>query len=71
MAILTVKDISEKEFSFVSDPQEVNYIKNDCKGLKDSPYDSFFVKIEDGEYKEIYGMEGIIPYLSKTVTKVY
>ena len=67
----TVKDLNEREdLQFISDSQDVEQIKKDLN-IKD--YDtihSFFVKVQDGEYKEVYGIGGIIPYLDKTVYKI-
>jgi len=31
---------------------------------------SFFVKVENGEYKEIYAYPGTIPYIVKTLLKI-
>ena len=31
---------------------------------------SFFVKAENGEYKEIYAFDGFIPYLNKWLLKI-
>jgi len=33
-------------------------------------YDSYFVRVEDGEYKEVWAMSGIVPYKSKLVARV-
>jgi hypothetical protein len=32
--------------------------------------DSYFVAVKDGDYAEIWGMAGIVPYLSKLVTRL-
>lgn len=55
-------------FDFVSDSQDVEPIKHSFKKAKE--YDSFFVRVENGEYVSIYGMCGIVPYLSKLATKI-
>jgi hypothetical protein len=67
-----VKDINgRKDLQFISDSQDVNDIKY-MLGLKPelSEYDSFFVKVENGDYSEIYGMTGIIPYLYRRLDKI-
>lgn len=64
----TVNQIPE-EAIFVSDSQDVIEIKN-IVGEKAEPYDSFFVIVGDGEYKAVWGMVGIVPYLSKLVSKI-
>ena len=59
-------------FIFVSDSQDVAEIKKYLptnKKLLDS-YDSFFVRIEDGEYIEIWGVAGIVPYLDKLACRL-
>lgn len=67
---MQVIDIKDDEFMFISDSQEVNELKLNLPGLKDSSFDSFFVKIKDADYSSVYGMRGIIPYLGKNVYKI-
>jgi len=76
----TVESINNRhDLQFVSDSQDVAAIKEYLQGFKAmhellnislEDYDSFFVKIEDGDYTEIYGMAGIVPYLYKTLDKI-
>lgn len=33
-------------------------------------YNSFFVKIVDGDYQEVWGFVGTVPYLSKLVSRL-
>lgn len=33
-------------------------------------YDSFFVKVGEGEYEAVYGMKGAVPHLNKPVQKL-
>lgn len=56
---------------FVSDSQDVTEIKSFFGNhpVIDN-YDSFFVAIDEGEYSEVYGMEGIVPYLYKSVDHI-
>lgn len=60
----------DKRFNFVSDEDSVNSIKS-YFGKKSEEYDSFFVVVEDGSYKSVYGMEGNVPYLNKQIYKIY
>lgn len=56
---------------FVSNSQDVNAIKVHCGVDSDARlYDSFFVVAEDGEYKAIFGIYGIIPGFSKSAFRV-
>lgn len=53
---------------FVSDSQDVQAIKEHL-GPDADGYNSFFVEVVDGDYKEVWGMVGITPYLSKLVSQ--
>lgn len=62
---------SRTDLQFVSDSQDTAAIRYDFGPAWDGfDYDSYFVKAKDGEYKEVWGMAGIVPYLSKIVTRV-
>ncbi len=60
-----------EDFHLISDSQDVAEIK---KYLGRSPlrdnFESFFVKVNDGDYQEIWGMFGVIPYIGKKVYRV-
>ena len=59
------------DLQFVSDTDECASIRFDFGPSWDGfDYDSYFVHVEDGEYKEIWGMAGIVPYKSKLVTRL-
>ena len=59
------------DLQFVSDSQDCSEIRFDFGPAWDGfGYDSYFVRVDDGEYKEIWGMCGIIPYKSKLVTRL-
>jgi len=67
---MIVKDLQNRQdLIFVSDNQDIKFIKDFISETK-KDYDSFFVKIENGDYTEIYGIYGIIPYLSKKVYQI-
>lgn len=57
------------DLNFVSDSQDVEAIHDYIP--KSKPYDAFFIKQRDGDYVEVWGMVGSVPYLSKMVTKLY
>ncbi len=65
---MQVKDLAA-DLRFVSDSQDVQEIKR-VLGDEASDFDSFFVAVENGMYASAYGMEGIIPYIHKQVTKI-
>lgn len=52
----------------MSDSQDVAPIKCAIKGADE--FDSFFVKTGDGEYLEIWGICGIIPYTHKNAYRI-
>lgn len=54
---------------FVVDSQDVAPIKTDLGAVADG-YDAFFVGIENGDYTEVWGICGIIPYSSKLTTRL-
>lgn len=65
----TVEDLQDREdLIFVSDSQDVEPIKSSFPDAEE--YDSFFVKIGEGEYIEIFGMFGIVPYHINPIYKV-
>ena len=67
---MKVKDLQNREdLLCVSCDVEVKTIK-EYLGEKAKEFDSSFVKIEDGEYREVYGMHGSVPHLDKDVEKL-
>jgi hypothetical protein len=69
----SVKKVSEldkkSDLQFVNADYEVSEIKK-YAGKSADDYDSFFVKIKDGDYSEIWGITGIVPTLTKTAYRV-
>ena len=57
------------ELQFVSDSQDVAPIKERI-GESAQGYDAFFVAIQDGDYVEVWGICGIIPYRSKLTSRL-
>jgi len=73
---MKIKDIQEREdLALINGGYEVNQV------FKSLPYkytvekygrlNGLFVKVGEGEYTEVYGFEGIIPYLEKGLYLVY
>lgn len=56
-------------WTFVSDSQEVEAIKSHV-GEAGNEFDSFFVKVEEGDYAEVWGVHGIIPYTNKNAYRI-
>lgn len=54
---------------FVNNSQDVAAIKEHI-GKDADDYDSFFIAIKDGDYTEVWGMVGIVPRLSKLVSRL-
>lgn len=70
--ISTVDALNDRtDLTFVSDSPDTASIRFDFGPQWDGfEYDSYFVAIADGEYTEIWGMCGTVPYLSKLVTRL-
>ena len=68
---MTVRDLEQGQdvFTFVSDSQDVEAVR-EALGAVAEGYDSFFVKLGEGDYEEVYGMEGVVPKLCKNVDKI-
>jgi hypothetical protein len=58
-----------RELEFVSDSQDGAPIK-DHIGETAQDYDAFFVHAVDGDYVEVWGICGIVPYLSKLTSRL-
>ena len=69
LATATVAQLNALQF--ISDSQDCASIRFDFGpewlGFE---YDSYFVRASDGEYKEIWGMAGIVPHMSKPVSRL-
>ena len=57
------------DLMFISDSQDVTPIKEHT-GASAEDYDAFFVGIADGDYTEVWGICGIVPYRSKLTTRL-
>jgi hypothetical protein len=67
---MTIADIdNRKDLSLVTDSQDVEAIK-DYIGGKAEDFDSFYVKVKDGDYAEVYGFMGSVPYLHKKLHRI-
>jgi hypothetical protein len=69
---MTIRDIEDRDdLLLVTDSQDVNMIKeylgDDVAKYDLECIDGFFVKVENGDYSEIYGFNGCIPCLSKEI----
>ena len=66
---MTVQDLNRREdLQFVNDSQDTDYIRDHIAGACN--FDSFFVRVENGHYAEVYGMDSIIPYLDNEIIKI-
>ena len=66
----TVKEIKDrKDLTLVSDSQDVHEIA-DHIGLDRGEFGAYFVKVENGDYSEIYAIEGSVPYLHKRLYEI-
>jgi hypothetical protein len=58
-----------QHLQLVSDSQNVQAIREHL-GTDAGNYDAFFVDTRDGDYTEVWGMCGIVPYNSKLVSRL-
>ena len=58
-----------QHLTLVSDSQDVQAIREHL-GEDAGNYDAFFVDVQNGDYVEVWGMVGIVPYLSKLVSRL-
>ncbi|MFA5409976.1 MAG: hypothetical protein WC343_14480 [Bacilli bacterium] len=68
----TIADIQDRQDLILVDlSQDVDAIKQhfgNRKSLKQ--FDGFFIKVDNGDYEEVYGFSGNIPYLTKDIYKI-
>jgi len=69
--VSSVENLEKKKpyLQLVTQDTDVQAIK-DSLGKKAEDYDSFLVKVGDGDYDEVWGMEGNVPYLNKTAYRL-
>lgn len=69
--VSSVENLEKKKpyLQLVTQDTDVQAIK-DYLGKKAEDYDSFLVKVGDGDYDEVWGMEGNVPYLNKTAYRL-
>ena len=63
----TVAEIPD-DYTFVVDVQDIGPIRD--RFDPDAEYDTYFVQVQDGDYAAVYGIMGIVPSLSKPVTRL-
>lgn len=56
-------------WTFVSDSQDVQAVKENVGEIA-TGFDSFFVKVGNGDYDEVWGIEGIVPYTYKNAYRI-
>jgi hypothetical protein len=58
-----------QELQFICDSQDVEPIREHIGAAADG-YDAFFVHAVDGEYVEVWGICGTVPYNSKLTSRL-
>ena len=67
----TIRNLQEREdLELITSDEGIKQIKEHLGNPQWFDFDACFVKIEEGEYKEIYCYYGKIPDLDKVVYKV-
>ena len=68
--VMTVGELEKRDdLVFVNADYEVEDLKN-YLGKEALEYDAFFVKENDGDYEEVWGIEGNVPYVDKNAHRV-
>lgn len=65
---LSIVNALAKDLDFTTDSLEVKAIQESVRDASD--YDAFFVRVGNGDYTEIWGMAGTVPYLSNLVKRL-
>lgn len=81
-----IYELQDEGYAFVSDSQDVDAVKDAAKGMPISDpdgwqdcgltmvspddFESFFVKVGEGEYTEIWGTYSKVPYLNNYALRV-
>jgi hypothetical protein len=60
---------NRKDLDYVNVDYEVDAIK-EYLGESAKDYDAFFVKVKDGDYAEVWGVEGNVPYLDNSAHRL-
>lgn len=72
-AVETVKTIADldlrSDLDLITNSQEVEELRAYLGSKEADEMSGFFVKVQDGDYSEIWGFYGCIPYIHKTVYK--
>ena len=67
----TIRDLENRnDLILTTDTQDIKFIKEYFGNPDWWDFDGCFVKIEDGDYEEVYCFVGIVPVLNKTVYKL-
>jgi len=66
--MLMVRNL-KPHLQLITDSQDVQAIQEHL-GQDAGEYDAFFVDVQDGDYVEVWGMCGIVPYMSKLVSRL-
>lgn len=70
MIFTTIGEIQNyPEFVLAQTDQDIAFIK-EYVGKDAKDFDGFFVKQKDGEITELYGFQGSVPDIRKTLTKI-
>ena len=67
-----IKDIQNRnDLQLVTDSQDVKEIWDYFGNRSNATmFEGFFVKVEEGDYSEVYGFHGIVPELQKELYKI-
>ena len=69
---MLIADITEDEkLQLITDSQDVKFILDQIgKPEAYADYQGLYVEVGEGEYLRVYGFEGTVPYLRKTLEQL-
>lgn len=70
MDCIRMEHLNTTDMLLVTDSQDVDALRNTSGIDSEKEFDGYFAKIKDGDYEEIWGFEGIIPYTYKNVFRL-
>jgi hypothetical protein len=65
-----VSDLTDPDLMLLTDSQDINSVKEHIGSPEWFDYGCLFVKVEDGDYSEIYGCDRSVPYLNEWVDTI-
>lgn len=63
---MKIQDLQNPKYLLIQDDGDILELNSNYN----QDYDGYLITIEDGDYGEVYGFRGCVPFLDKSVTRV-